>query len=73
MSKVNKKDEAKKDKYRGANQSDIVAPEHEEPVWDGKRDTDENQPEEHFWSPPTVKSIRSGEQNVDINRLAHSV
>jgi hypothetical protein len=73
MSKVNEKDEAEKDKYRGANQSDIVPPEHEEPVWDGKRETDENQPEEHFRSPPPVKGVRLGEQRVNIKTLTHSV
>lgn len=73
MSKVDEKDEAEKDEYCGANQRDIVPPEHEEPVWDSKRETDEDQPEEHFRSPPPIKRIRLGEQRSDIKRLTHSV
>ena len=40
MSKVDEQDEAKKDKYRGSKHGDVIAPEHEEAVWDKERDSD---------------------------------
>jgi hypothetical protein len=73
MCKVDEKDEAEKDEYRGTNQSDVVPPEHEEPVWDDKGDADENQPEEYFRTPPTVEGMPSDWLTSKTKKLTHSV
>lgn len=44
MGEVDQKDETKENENGGTDKGDIIAPEHEETVWDEERDNEEDKP-----------------------------
>lgn len=59
MCKVDKEDKAKEDEYCGADERNVISPEHEETVRNEEREAKEDKPEEDFGTPPTVLNGRA--------------
>ena len=54
MCKVDKEDKAKEDEYCGADERNVISPEHKETVGNEEREAKEDKPEEDFGTPPTA-------------------
>lgn len=54
MREVDQEDEAEEEEEHGAEEGDIVAPDHEEAVGDEEGEDDEAEPEDDLWSPEAV-------------------
>ena len=52
--KVDKEDKAKEDEYCGADERNVISPEHKETVRNEEREAKEDKPEEDFRTPPTA-------------------
>lgn len=56
MRKINEEDEAEEDEDGSADECNIIAPEHEELIWNEKRDNNKDEPDQDFGSPPSAAS-----------------
>jgi hypothetical protein len=57
--KVDEEDKAKEDEYCGADERNVISPEHKETVRNEEREAKEDKPEEDFGTPPTVLNGRA--------------
>lgn len=67
---VDEENEAEEDEYRGTNEGDIVAPEHEKAVRDEEGYGDQDEPEEDLGTPPSA--VLEYENKWDMYILTHS-